>query len=695
MATITVVAVSRGGQQQPLPHSDTLSPQQIREWVIQRGHPGGGGYRAGGAGQQRQPAHPDTLSPQQIPEWIVQRDCPGGGGYGFMARLPWVCEAAALGASEAAAAPGASESAAALGASESAAALGASASAAALGASASTATGPASAEALHTFTLDSGASRCFFRDCTIVTLLAAPVPASLADPTGGPIVARASTALPCPAIPSSSLSGPHLPSFLTNLVAASGQVAASSQVSASGQLAASCSCHVLSHHTLLWHHQPGHPFLPRLRSMHSHLLVSGLPRSLPPLPCSPALPCLPCVEGRQRAAPHSSDFPPTTAPLQTLHMDVWGPSRVSGTDQERYFLLVVDEYSRYTTVFPLRNKVDVTGVLIPWISAARLHLRERFWRDLLVLRLHFDRGKRRISLAMEVAPHFLWPFAVRYAAHQLNLWPRVSLPETSPTLRWTGEVGDSPAFRVWGVLSHVCDTTANKLSPRTLCCAFLGFPTDAPPWQFYYPRSCRVFSSQDATFDESVYPLRPQGPAPSDVSQVDPPPLVEPLEISSNSSSPAEGGDTAADDTAAARHSPCLETPPGFPPRPSSPPPQPTAVDSGAATGGDIGGAGFGGAETGGAGSGGVENGGADTGGAASPSSSGAVGDPTRGPGVGQPSRLETLSPQQIRDWIVQRGRRGGGGYGVTASGAAYAGGTRRAAGARGTRGAGGAGGAA
>ncbi|CAI7749203.1 unnamed protein product [Closterium sp. NIES-54] len=87
------------------------------------------------------------------------------------------------------------------------------------------------------------------------------------------------------------------------------------------------------------------------------------------------------------------------------------------------------------------------------------------------------------------APHFLWPFAVRYAENQLNLWPRVSLPETSPTLRWTGEVGDASAFWVWGTLSHVRDTTATKISPRTLRCAFLGFPTDAPPWQFCHPRS--------------------------------------------------------------------------------------------------------------------------------------------------------------------------------------------------------------
>ncbi|CAI7781518.1 unnamed protein product [Closterium sp. NIES-54] len=98
-------------------------------------------------------------------------------------------------------------------------------------------------------------------------------------------------------------------------VATSGQVAVSSQVSASGQFAASSLCRVLSHQTLLWHHRLGHPSLPRLHSMHSHLLVLGLPRSLPPLPRSPALPCLPYVEGRQRAAPHSSSFPPTTTPL--------------------------------------------------------------------------------------------------------------------------------------------------------------------------------------------------------------------------------------------------------------------------------------------------------------------------------------------------------------------------------------------
>ncbi|CAI7796516.1 unnamed protein product, partial [Closterium sp. NIES-54] len=106
--------------------------------------------------------------------------------------------------------------AAALGASA-AAALGASASAA-LGAGTSPLSGTAPTESFHTFTLDSGALRSFFRDSTTLTPLSRPVAVSLAEPSGGLVLAHSSTVLPCPAAPSGLLSGLHLPSFSTNLV---------------------------------------------------------------------------------------------------------------------------------------------------------------------------------------------------------------------------------------------------------------------------------------------------------------------------------------------------------------------------------------------------------------------------------------------------------------------------------------------
>ncbi|CAI5991743.1 unnamed protein product [Closterium sp. NIES-64] len=670
---------------------------------------------------------------------------------------------AALATGEAAAALGASESpapgtgaAAALGASESASS----------GAGEAALSGTTLASASLTFTLDSGASRSFFRDRTTLTPLGRPVAVSLADPSGGPVLAHFSTVLPCPAAPSGTLSGLYLPSFSTNLVSgadlqdagvhrftpasqrvthctdartsrhlatfsrrpgsslytlttesppvpASGQVASSGQVfaaaSRSGPESAPCSCRLLSHETLLWHHRLGHPSLPRLRGMASRVLVSGLPQSLPPLPSGPGPSCVPCVEGRLRAAPHSSQFPPTEAPLQTLHMDVWGPAPVRGQGHERYFLLVVDDYSRYTTVFPLRSKGAVTEVLIDWIREARLQLRRSFGSDFPVLRLHSDRGgefssrllrdfcraqgirqtftlpdspqqngiaERRIGMVMDVArtsmmhaaaPHFLWPFAVRYAANQINLHPRVSRPETSPALLWTGKVGDASAFQVWGSRAFVRDLSADKLSPRAAPCVFLGFPPDAPGWQFYHPSSRRVLSSQDVTFDESVPfyrlfpyrtpslppppdflvpvpppvdPLPPQVPAPSGVSQVD---TVEPVEVAAESG-PAAGAESGG------------ATPAG-------------AELGGAAAGGaELGGAAAGGAEPGGATSGAAEPGGVGAGGA-EPATAGPGGSPVA------PSRREPLSPQELREWFARRWRRAAGaGAPSTAEGAGAAG---------------------
>ncbi|CAI7875809.1 unnamed protein product [Closterium sp. NIES-53] len=642
---------------------------------------------------------------------------------------------------------------------------------AALGACESAPPGPAPAQALHTFTLDSGASRCFFRDSTTVTPLPAPIPVSLADPSGGPVLARSSTVLPCPAVPSCELSGLHLPSFSTNLVStavlqdagvdtftpgrqhvaictcsqtgrhlatfaraqgsslytlttASRSAPLSPQLHASAQVATQCECRRVSHDTLHWHHCLGHPSLPRLRSMHSRFLVSGLPRSVPPLPPSPAPPCIPCVEGLQCAAPHSSSFPPTKAPLQTLHLDVWGPTRVRGQGHERYFLLVVDDYTRYTMVFPLQCKGDVPDVLIPWIRATRLQLRERFQSDFPVLRLHSDRGgefssdllaafcaehgirqtftlpaspqqngvaERRIGLVMEVArtsmihaaaPRFLWPFAVRYAVHQLNLWPRVSLPETSPTLLWTGKVGDASRFRVRGSRAFVRDTTADKLSPRAIPCVFLGFVPDATGCQSPFTASSptALLLAPPLPLFLAPDPLPAPGPAPSGVSQIDPP-APAPVEVTGDSGPAGSGAVPGGAELWGAESGGAEHVEPGG------------AASGGAASGGAAsGGAASGGAASGGAASGGApsggaepacaERGGAESGGESPEGSETAV---TRSPWSSRLRPRVPLTSQQLHDWYGRRQRRtsapqdstgGGSSTGVAGPGGACTGGS-------------------
>ncbi|CAI5975354.1 unnamed protein product [Closterium sp. NIES-64] len=449
-------------------------------------------------------------------------------------------EAAALGASESPA-PG-TGAAAALGASESASS----------GAGEAALSGTALASASLTITLDSGASRSFFRDRTTLTPLGRPVAVSLADPSGGPVLAHFSTVLPCPAAPSGTLSGLYLPSFSTNLVSGADlQDAGVHQFTPASQRVTHCTDARTGRH---------------LATVLALSLLSPPGQDLPVSPVS-------------RVASGLLLTPPTS-PRQRLpcRRFTWmcgaQPPSV-GRDYERYFLLVVDDYSRYTTVLPLRSKGEVTEAeSSPLAFCVPTVVREGIRQSFTLPDSPQQNGiaERRIGMVMDVArtsmmhaaaPHFLWPFAVRYAAHQLNLHPRVSRPAMSPALLWTGKVGDASVFRVWGSRAFVRDLSADKLSPRAAPCVFLGFPTDASGWQFYHPSSRRVLSSQDVTFDESVPfyrlfpyrtsslppppdflvpvpppvdPLPPQVPAPSGVSQVD---AVDPVEVTGDSGAAA------------------------------------------------------------------------------------------------------------------------------------------------------------
>ncbi|CAI7812806.1 unnamed protein product [Closterium sp. NIES-54] len=347
-------------------------------------------------------------------------------------------------------------------------------------------------------------------------------------------------------------------------------------------------------------------------------------------------------------------------------MDMWGPACIIGQDCERYFLLVVDDYTRYTM---------------------------RFRKALLVLRLHSDRGGEfssdllrdfcrgegilqlfmlpaspqkngiaeicfglvmevaRTSMILAAAPYFLWPFAVQYAAHQLNLWPHVSLSETSPALCWTGEVGNASVFR---------DVTFDKSVPF-----FCLFPYRSPP-----PPPPPLFLGPGPPL---VDPLPPQGPAPSGVSQVDPLPRVVPVEVAVDSGAArgaASGG--AASGGAAFGGAESVRAEPGG------------AELEGAGSGGaEPGGAEPGGAELEGAEPGGAELEGAEPGGAASEGAeSGAAGargsaaGGTRAGGVGAPCLGGTGVPTEAR---------GTGGAGAAGPGGAGAGGVG-GAGARGAR---------
>ncbi|CAI7765505.1 unnamed protein product [Closterium sp. NIES-53] len=307
-------------------------------------------------------------------------------------------------------------------------------------ASVDTSTGAATEDASLSFTLDSGASHCFSPNRTTLTPLPMPVFVALIDPTLGPITARYTTTLPCPAIPSGSLTGFHVPSFSRNLVGVRP---------------------VVSQHVDVW--------------------------------IEPSSKTAVCVDGDTVVAAAAAAALTAPDPCQCSPSG----SRVSPGCR----------ISPGSCAWPLA----CLAIVAAFACATRRSLRRgsAARHPSLLLLSSGHRALRDSPLGR------LWPYAVRYAANQLNLWLRVSRPEVSPTSLWTVSPGAASHFRVWGCLALVHDTSVDKISPLAGHCR--GLPVRPPP----------LFLTSAPPPAPPVQPP-PPGPSPSGVSYTTPPPLVTP-----------------------------------------------------------------------------------------------------------------------------------------------------------------------
>jgi hypothetical protein len=64
------------------------------------------------------------------------------------------------------------------------------------------------------------------------------------------------------------------------------------------------------------------------------------------------MPCEACQTGKQVGAPHHmKNIMTTTRPLKMLHMNLFAPITYIRINGNKYGLVIVDDYSRFTWVF--------------------------------------------------------------------------------------------------------------------------------------------------------------------------------------------------------------------------------------------------------------------------------------------------------------------------------------------------------
>ena len=106
----------------------------------------------------------------------------------------------------------------------------------------------------------------------------------------------------------------------------------------------------------LWHHRLGHAPLSILRHMDGISFVAN------------DKVCVTCPMAKMFKLPFYQSNTTTTAVFELLHIDIWGPYRIPTYKNHRFFLTLVDDFSRATWTYLLQHKSQAINVLQQFCS---------------------------------------------------------------------------------------------------------------------------------------------------------------------------------------------------------------------------------------------------------------------------------------------------------------------------------------
>lgn len=103
--------------------------------------------------------------------------------------------------------------------------------------------------------------------------------------------------------------------------------------------------------------------------------------------------CESCQLGKHHALPFKLSDSYSLTPLELIHTDVWGPSPVQSTLGFKYYIQFLDDHSKYSWIFPLRNKSEAFNTFLQFKSQVEKHF------DRKIKTLQSDWGGEFISFS--------------------------------------------------------------------------------------------------------------------------------------------------------------------------------------------------------------------------------------------------------------------------------------------------------
>ena len=249
--------------------------------------------------------------------------------------------------------------------------------------------------------------------------------------------------------------------------------------------------------------------------------------------------CESCVLGKQKRVKFSKGKHSSKGVLDYVHSDLWGPARTETLGGGRYFLSIIDDYSRRVWVYVLKHKDDTFKKFQEWkvlvenqtekkVKKLRTdnglefcnHEFDKFCKENGIAR-HLtipgtpqqnglaERMNRtllervRCMLATSGMPKKFWGEAVSTAAYLINRCPSSAIQMKTPMEMWSGTKPEYEDLKVFGslVYSHVSD---DKLDPRSQKCVMLGYTEGVKGYRLWRLQNPKVIVSRNVQCRENV-----------------------------------------------------------------------------------------------------------------------------------------------------------------------------------------------
>ncbi|KAI0502052.1 hypothetical protein KFK09_016997 [Dendrobium nobile] len=312
------------------------------------------------------------------------------------------------------------------------------------------------------------------------------------------------------------------------------------------------------HRSTLWHNRLGH---------HHNNMLTTISKNNPTLHI-PLLTnaCTNCKASKGTKLVFENSEHKQTIPLTLIHSDVWGPSPIKSVQGFRYYVIFVDDFSRFTWIFPMRNKSEVPNIFISFkafiekqlstqIKCLRTDGGSEYLNNTLTSFLTTNYIHHQIScpytpeqnglakrkhrhigdttrtlLSTSSVPYIHWPEATLTVVYLINRMPSNNTQKLSPYHLLFNKSPDYSLLRTFGCECYPLTPShlRHKLQPKAISSIFLGYSESYKGFKCLNPKTNKIHFSRHVMFLEHSFLFKNNFASSPTVASDIPPSLLTP-----------------------------------------------------------------------------------------------------------------------------------------------------------------------